>query len=79
MRPVITVLGVLIAATAIAFNAFMKDFKDGDTKQAIGDHGIDERSRKSFSLEVPGDLTYEIKDSKDTGEGKATITARGTL
>lgn len=57
------------------FEAFMKMAQSGDLKKAIKEHGIDERSDKSFlNLKTPGKLNYDIKDvnQKKNGE-EATI------
>lgn len=85
MRTIITLLSTLLVATVVAaadtpegtFKAFMEECKDGDVKKAIQKYGVDERNSKSFAvLKVPGDLTYEIKDTESKESQKeATISA----
>jgi len=76
--------GILAAGSAwaagspqSAFEVFMKMAQSGDLKKAIKEHGIDERSDKSFlNIKVPGKLDYEIKDINQKKNGdKATISA----
>ena len=60
-----------------SFNAFMKMAQSGNLKKAVREHGIDERSDKSFlDVRVPGKLNYDIKDvdQKKSGD-EATISA----
>jgi hypothetical protein len=60
-----------------SFNAFMKMAQSGNLKKAVREHGIDERSDKSFlDIRVPGKLNYDIKDvdQKKSGD-EATISA----
>lgn len=85
MRTIITLLSTLLVATTVsaadtpegAFRAFMDECKDGDVQQAIQKYGVDERNSRSFAvLNVPGDLTYEIKDTESKESKKeATISA----